>query len=137
MNLSTVEWNVETVKYWLSTAAMVDKSLPPVMPPKVSGQKWDIIREWYELLWDKDEDVKPRIQPTNEQISMWEEVVLRWFRLIDSDKDKKIVWMRACGVSYSRISKKIGLSRQTLTIRYNNAINTLVVSLNNFYHKIG
>ena len=137
MNLSAIEWDVETVQYWLGIAAMVDRSLPPVMPPKVSGQKWDIIREWYEFLWDKADDVKPQMQPTNEQISMWEEVVLRWFKLIDSDKDKKIVWMRACGVSYSRIGKKIGLSRQTLTRRYQTAINKLVISLNNFYHKIG
>lgn len=137
MNLSSIEWDVETVQYWLGIAAMVDRSLPPVMPPKVSGQKWNIIREWYEFLWDKADDVNPRMQPTNEQISMWEEVVLRWFKLIDSDKDKKIVWMRACGVSYSRIGKKVSLSRQTLTRRYQTAINKLVISLNNFYHKIG
>ena len=56
------KWTVEKVKYWLGIAALVDRALPPVMPPKVSGQKWDIIREWYELLWDQDtEDLKPRI----------------------------------------------------------------------------
>ena len=101
------------------------------MPPKVYGQKWYIIREWYELLWDQDtEDLKPRIQPTNEQISMWEEVVLRWFRMIDSDKDKKIIWLRSCGLSYPRISKKLGISRQTIIARYQTALERLVQNLN-------
>ena len=131
------KWDVETVKYWLDIAAAVDKVLPPVQMPKVTGQKWDIIREWYELLWDTDKDAAPRFQPTNEQISMWEEVVLRWFKLIDSDKDKKIVWMRACGISYTKIGRKLGLSRQTLTSRYNHAIEQLTKSLNNLYHKKG
>jgi DNA-directed RNA polymerase specialized sigma24 family protein len=125
------KWTVEKVKYWLGIAALVDRALPPVMPPKVSGQKWDIIREWYELLWDQDtEDLKPRIQPTNEQISMWEEVVLRWFRMIDSDKDKKIIWLRSCGLSYPRISKKLGISRQTIIARYQTALERLVQNLN-------
>ena len=102
------------------------------MPPKVSGQKWDILREWYELLWDKDiEDVRMRLQPTNEQVSMWEEVVLRWFKLIDSDKDKKIIWLHACGISFPKISKKIGLSRQTIIARHKVALERLVDSLNN------
>ena len=131
------KWDVETVKYWLDIAAAVDKVLPPVQMPKVTGQKWDIIREWYELLWDTDKDAAPRFQPTNEQISMWEEVVLRWFKLIDSDKDKKIVWMRACGISYTKIGRKLGLSRQTLTSRYNHAREQLTKSLNNLYHKKG
>ena len=136
MNLSQIHWDAETVKYWLSIAALVDRVLPPVRPRKSTGQYWPIVREWYEFLWDKDDkDRQPDIQATSDQVSMWEEVVLRWFKLIDSDKDKKIVWMRSCGVSYSRITKKLGLSRQTLTARYNNAIDRLAESLNYMYHK--
>ena len=138
MNLEQIQWTPSLVEEWLKIAAMVDKSLPPVRMPKVSGQKWDIIREWYELMWDDDTaDIKPTFQPTNEQVSMWEEVALRWFKLIDSDTDKKIVWMRACGMTYKKINRKVGLSRQTLTKRYQNTIDTLAVSLNHFYHKIG
>ena len=126
------KWDVDTVKYWLSIAAMVDKALPSVMPPRVSGQKWDILREWYELLWDKDQnDTRIRIQPTNRQVSMWEEVVLRWFKLIDSDKDKKIIWFRACNMSFPKISKKLGISRQTIIARYKTALERLVYTLNN------
>ena len=98
MNLSIIKWTPELVMEWLNIAAKVDKSLPPVKMPKVTGQKWDVLREWYELLWDDDKsDIQPKWQPTNEQITMWEEVVLRWFKLIDTNTDKKIVWMHAAG----------------------------------------
>ena len=136
MNLSSIEWDVETVQYWLGIAAMVDRSLPPVMPPKVSGQKWNIIREWYEFLWDKADDVNPRMQPTNEQISMWEEVVLRWFKLIDSNTDKKIVWMHSAGKSWVKIGKIVHLSRQSVASHYQKAIDDLVKKLTTLYTEI-
>ena len=129
MNLSQIKWTPELVTEWLDIAAKVDKSLPPVNIPKVTGQKWNIIREWYELLWDQNDDIKPRIQPTNQQVSMWEEVVLRWFRLIDDNKDKKIVWMRACGKSWTKIGKKVHLSRQSVALHYKNAIEDLAKKL--------
>ena len=132
MNTEEKKWNKEKVIYWLKIAVLVDRALPPVKPPKVTGQKWDILREWYELLWDDDtEDLRMRLQPTNQQVSMWEEVVLRWFKLIDSDKDKKIIWLHACGLSFPKISKKIGLSRQTIIARHKAALERLVDSLNN------
>ena len=90
MNLSQIKWTPELVIEWIYIAALVDKSLPPVGIPKVTGQKWNVMREWYELLWDDDkDDIKLHFRPTNEQISMWEEVVLRWFNLIETTKDKK------------------------------------------------
>ena len=132
MSTENKKWDIDTVKYWISIAAMVDRALPPVKPPRVTGQKWDILREWYELLWDKDQnDLRVRVQPTNQQVSMWEEVVLRWFRLIDSDKDKKIIWFRGCNMSFPKISKKLGISRQTIIARYKTALERLVNTLNN------
>ena len=122
-------WTPSIIEEWLKIAAMVDKSLPPVRPAKVVGQKWDIVREWYEYLWDTTDDIEPHFQPTNKQISMWEEVVLRWFRLIDDNKDKKIVWMRACGKSWTKIGKKVHLSRQSVALHYKNAIEDLAKKL--------
>ena len=137
MNYNQIEWTTNCVEDWLKLAALVDKSLPPVKLPKVSGQKWDIIREWYELLWDTDTtDIKPYFQPTNEQISMWEEVVLRWFKLIDNTIDKKIVWMRACGMGWTKIGKKLHLSRQTVALHHKNAIENLTNKIINLYTKI-
>lgn len=137
MNLSQIKWTPELVIEWLDMAARVDKSLPPVQMPKVTGQKWDIIREWYELLWEDDkEDIKPNFQPTNEQISMWEEVVLRWFKLIDTNTDKKIVWMHATGMGWIKIGKKVHLSRQSVASHYKKTIDNLVNKLTSLYAEI-
>ena len=131
-----IKWTPSIIEDWLKVAAMVDKSLPPVRPSKVVGQKWDIVREWYEYLWDKDDDIKPHIQPTNEQVSIWEEVVLRWFKLIDNTIDKKIVWMRACDMSWSRIGKKIHLSRQSVALHHKNTLQDLANKVCTLYTKI-
>ena len=137
MNYNQIKWTTNYVEDWLKLAALVDKSLPPVKLPKVSGQKWDILREWYELLWDTDTtDIKPYFQPTNEQISMWEEVVLRWFKLIDNNIDKKIVWMRACGMSWTKIGKKVHMTRQTVASHHKNTIENLTDKIINLYTKI-
>ena len=136
MNLSQIKWTSELVMEWLDIAARVDKSLPPVKMPKVTGQKWDVLREWYELLWDDDKDIKSQWHPTNEQISMWEEVVLRWFKLIDTNTDKKIVWMHAAGMGWVKIGKKLHLSRQTVAIRYNKTIDNMVKQLTVLYTEI-
>lgn len=137
MNLEQIQWTASLVEEWLNIAAKVDRILPPVHNNRRVSQHWEIIREWYELLWDKDEDKpEPRFQPTNEQVSMWEEVVLRWFKLIDSDKDKKIIWLRACEMGWVRIGRKVGLTRQSASIRYKKAIEDLAKALTHFYHKI-
>ena len=130
-----IKWTPSIIEDWLKVAAMVDKSLPPVRPSKVVGQKWDIVREWYEYLWDRDDDIKPRIQPTNEQVPMWEEVVLRWFKLIDNTIDKKIVWMRACDMSWSRIGKKVHLSRQSVALHHKNTLQDLANKVCTLYTK--
>ena len=136
MNLSQIEWTAELVEEWLNIAAKVERALPPVYRKGCAGQKWQIVREWYELLWDDDKDIAPRFNPTNEQVSQWEEVVLRWLPLIDSDKDKKILWMRASEMGWARIGKAVGLSRQTTASRHKNAIADLTYILKDFYHKI-
>ena len=129
-------WTPSIIEEWLKIAAMVDKSLPPVRPAKVVGQKWDIVREWYEYLWDTNDDIEPHFQPTNKQISMWEEVVLRWFKLIDSNTDKKIVWMHACGKSWVKIGKVVHLSRQSVAFHYQKTIDALIKNLTNLYTEI-
>lgn len=131
MNLSSIVWTVELVEEWLQIAAQVDRALPKV-GPRMAKPRMTFIRTWIELLWDEldKEKPEPKFQPTNEQVSMWEEVVLRWFALVDSEKDKKILWLRSCGLSWPRIGKKIGLERHTVTNRYKRATEDLVKALN-------
>lgn len=135
MDISKIVWSPELVEEWLEIAAMVERSLPPVYKKGYSGPKWQVLREWYELLWDDTEEQKPQIRPTNEQVSIWEEVVLRWFRFVDSDKDKKIIWLRAMGAGWARIGKKVDLSRQTVAARHRRVIEQLASDLTSLYHK--
>lgn len=135
MNKSETTWTSSLVEEWLSIAAKVDRVLPPVNNKTRVSQNWNVIREWYELLWDQDEDVEPQWHPTNQQMSMWEEVVLRWFPLIDSDKDKKVLWLRACEMGWAKIGKKIGLTRQAAAARHKRALEQLTKTLIYFYQK--
>lgn len=137
MNLTQIEWTADLVEEWFNIAAKTERALPPVYRKGVAGQKWNIIREWHELLWDAlDEDKPaPRFQPTNEQVSQWEEIMLRWFTLIDSDKDKKILWLRACEMGWTRIGRRVGLTRQATATRHKKALADLAHALNTFYQK--
>ena len=137
MNLSHIEWTVELVEEWLNMAAKTERALPPVYRKGPAGRKWEVVCEWYELLWDQDDDDRePKFRPTNEQVSQWEEVVLKWFQLVDSGKDKKILWLRACEMGWARIGKRVGLTRQTVAVRHHSALRDLARSLKTFYHII-
>lgn len=137
MNLKNIEWTAELVEEWLNVAAKTERALPAVYRKGPAGQKLMVVREWHELLWDQDdEDRIPVFRPTNQQVSQWEEVVLRWFKLVDSTKDKKILWLRACEMGWTGIGKKIGMTRQNVATRHKSALNNLARSLTSFYQII-
>lgn len=102
MNYSQVKWDRFCIEEWLQIATFVDRALPPVYRKGISGQRYDIQRTWIELLWDAEEINKrtPRWEPTSEQVSMWEEVILRWLPLLKNPCDRKIVWLRSSGGSW-------------------------------------
>ena len=126
-----IEWTAESVHERLELAAKVERVLPPVYYKGYSGRKLDVVREWYELLWDKeDKDRQPRFQPTNEQVSQWEEVVLRWLRMVDNPIDKKILWLKACGMSFHKLSKKLNIERHRLSNEHRDALQRLARKLN-------
>lgn len=139
MNLSNIVWTVELVEEWIAISAKVERVLPPVGPRKMKSH-WPVVQDFISQLWDElDEEEKrkePRFQPTNEQISMWEEVVLRWFALIDDVQDRKILWWHACGMGWARIGRKLGLNRMTIAKYHAAAIENLVKKLNNTHSKI-
>jgi hypothetical protein len=139
MNLKSIEWTPELVAEYLNVAARTERALPPVYHKGPAGRRLNYVRTWIELLWDKLDDDKPapKFQPTNEQVSEWEEIVLRWLPLVDSSTDKKILWLRACEMGWRRIGLKVGgLSRQTTSIRYRRALEDLTKSVIALYHKI-
>lgn len=133
MNISNIVWTSELVEEWICIAAQVERVLPPV-GPRMAQSRMVFVRNWQEMLWDDLRDdadkPKPRFQPTNEQISQWEEVVLRWLPIVDSAKDMKILWLRAGGMSWSRIGKKMELERHTIANRHKRALEYLAKALN-------
>jgi hypothetical protein len=137
MNPKSTEWTAELVEEWLFVAAKTERALPPVYRKGCGGKRIEYVRTWIELLWDelREDKPAPRFQPTNEQVSQWEEVVLRWLALVDSDKDKKILWMRACEIGWARIGRRVGLSRQTTAARHKRALEDLAHALKQFYTK--
>lgn len=138
MNYSQITWDKEIVEEWIVIAVLVDRCMPPVYRKGVSGQRLEIQRTWTELLWEAEEIKKrtPKWQPTNEQVTMWEEVILRWFPLIPDGTNRKILWLRACGASWPKIAKVVGFSKPTVMARHSDTINLLVGKLQKFYHKI-
>ncbi len=138
MNFSQIKWSKEVVEEWIGIAVLVDKCMPPVYHKGVSGQRLEIQRSWTELLWDAEEIKKrtPKWEPTAEQVTIWEEVILRWFTKIPDGLDRKIVWLRASGASWPRIAKAVGVCRTTVISHYADSIDGLVKKLPNFYPKI-
>lgn len=133
MENNTRKWTIDIIEEWLQIAALVDKALPPVYRKGVSGQRYDIQRTWVELLWDAEDlkDRTPKWEPTNQQISMWEEVILRWLPRIKSGTDRKILWLRSAGGKWTRIGKVVNITRGTVAKRYIKALTELAEILNN------
>lgn len=138
MNYSQVKWDRFIIEEWLQIATFVDRALPAVYRKGISGQRYDIQRTWIELLWDTEEINKRtlRWEPTSEQISMWEEVILRWLPLLKNPGDRKIVWLRSSGASWPKIAKVANLSRQYTAKHYERAIEELLRKVPNLYTKI-
>ncbi len=132
MNKNESKWTIEIVEEWLQIAALVDRALPPVYHKGVSGQRYDIQRTWIELLWDVEEikERTPRWEPTSQQITMWETVILRWLPKIKSSLDRKILWMRSAGGNWTRIGKVVNMTRGTVAKRYVKALNEMSDILN-------
>lgn len=137
MNPHSIIWNRDLVEEWLQIATQVDRVLPPVKPG-MQTNKITFYRTWVEMLWDElDPDNQPRpvFHPTNAQVSMWEEVVLRWLPLIDSTADRKILWWRSAFLSWVKIGKLLDIERHTVANRYNRALDELVSVLNSPRYK--
>ena len=134
MNLSQIVWDSALVEEWLEIAAKVDRVL--LCPgPRMARPRLVLPIDFTSLIWDEISDDKPnsKFQPTNEQVSMWEEVVLRWLPLVSDDVDKKILWLRACGFSWLRIAEKTKIERHLASSYYKSALASLAKALIIYY----
>ncbi len=133
MNLRKISWTKQTVEEWLVIAAKVERVKPPVKPQGYQNCTLIALRGLFGNLI-LDPEARNRFRPTPEQNTVWEIVMLDWFKLIDSTEDKKIVWLHANGMGWVRIGKRFHLSRQTTANRYNRAIEALARDLSRLYN---
>ena len=110
---------IEEVKQDLETAAYVERLLPPVRAPKYRSCMPDIIYTPQELIFMEKRPLK--ILPTQEQITLWERVVLEWLPVLSLD-ERRLVWKRANRIPRKLLCREFGLCKSNLCARYSKAL---------------
>lgn len=62
-----------------------------------------------------------KIRPNQEQIALWERVVLEWLPILAVD-ERLLVWKRANRIPWKLLCREFGVSRQMLAVRYERAL---------------
>lgn len=109
----------EQIKQDLETAAYVERLLPPVKPPKYRCCMPDIIYTPQEIAFMDRRPVK--LRPTQEQITIWETVILKWLLLLTVE-ERRLVWKRANHLPWKLLCRDYGCTRVALWYRYDKAI---------------
>lgn len=107
---------IEEIKESFAFAAEVMRRMPPV---KVQG---------YFCAWPKfccdDEDFKCQsdvwLAPLPEEVEAME-AILEWLKLT-SVENRRIVWLRSCGMGWKSMSHRYHKSRSTLARQYRSAL---------------
>ena len=113
------EITIEQIKQDLETAAYVDRLLPSVKAPKYRCCMPEIIYTPQELMFMDRRLLK--IKPTQEQISLWERVVLEWLPIL-SINDRRLVWKRANRIPWKLLCREFGLERTEMWRRYHGVL---------------
>lgn len=113
------ELTIEQIKQDLEIAAYVDHLLPPVKAPQYRCCMPDIVYTPQEIVFMERNLIKPK--PTQEQISLWERVILEWLPVLTVD-ERKLVWKRANHIPWKLLCRGFGISRQGLSKRYDVAV---------------
>lgn len=106
---------IEKIKDDLETAAYVERLLPPVRAPKYRCCMPDIVYTPQEIIFMEKKPLK--IRPTQEQIALWECVVLKWLPILSVD-ERRLVWKRANRIPWKLLCREFGVSRQGLSKNY-------------------
>ncbi len=110
---------IKQIKQDLETAAYVNRLMPAVHPPKYRNCMPDIIYTPQEIVFMEKRPLK--IKPTQEQISLWETVILVWLPILETD-ERRLVWKRANRIPWKLLCREFGVSRQMLAVRYDKAL---------------
>ena len=111
--------SLKEIKLALETAAFVERTMPPVRPPKVNSWLFDIVYSPQELALMAKR--RPRITPTKEQIGLWELVVFDWFAILEPD-ERKLAWKRANHIPWKLLCREFGLERTEMWRRFHNVL---------------
>ncbi len=111
--------SIDDIKNILETAAYVDRLLPPVRSPKYRCCMPAIVYTPQEIIFMDRRPIKPR--PTQEQVSLWEMVILEWMPLLEV-YERQLVWKRANRIPWKLLCREFGLCRTRLMIKYDKAI---------------
>ena len=110
---------IEKIKDDLETAAYVDRLLPPVRAPKYRCCMPEIVYTPQEMIFMEKKPLK--IRPNQEQIALWERVVLEWLPILAVD-ERRLVWKRANRIPWKLLCREFRVSRQMLAVRYDKAL---------------
>ena len=110
---------IEKIKSDLETAAYVERLLPPVRAPKYRCCMPDIVYTPQEIIFMEKKPLK--IRPNQEQIALWECVVLKWLPILSAE-ERRLVWKRANRIPWKLLCREFGVSRQMLAVRYERAL---------------
>ncbi len=109
----------DQIKQDLETAAYVDRLLPAVKSPRYKCCMPDIVYTPLEIaMMDKR---KIKIKPTNEQVSIWETVHLKWLPVLEID-ERRLIWKRANRIPWKILSREFGLCKSNLCERHTKAL---------------
>ncbi len=109
----------EQIKQDLETAAYVERLLPAVRSPKYRCLMPDIVYTPQEIAFMDRRPIKPR--PTQEQITLWERVILEWLSVLEKD-ERRLVWKRANRIPWKYLCREFGYSRADMWRQYQSAL---------------
>ena len=120
---------IKEIQIDIETAVYVDKLLPKV---RVKG--YVSFTVMFPIKYTIQElalmDKKPiRLRPTQEEIGIWEKVVLEWMFILDSD-ERVLVWKRANHIPWKILSREYGLHRSNLSRHYDRALLKILITEN-------
>ena len=114
-----VEITIEQIKRDLETAAYVERLMPKVKPPKYRNCMPEVVYTPQELLFMEQNPIQ--LHPTQEQIDLWEYVVLEWLSVLNVT-ERQLVWKRANKIPWKLLSRNFGLSRTRLSEMYDKSL---------------
>lgn len=115
------EITIEQIKNDLETAAYVERILP-----KVKVQGYQCFGKLFPIKYTEQEiafmeKLPIKVKPTQEQITIWETVVLQWLPLLNPE-ESRLVWKRANRFPWKMLCREFCLCRTRLMIKYDKAI---------------